>query len=235
MTFGTVVAHYVTEDGVTPLSGHVKFVLSAPVVLTAVAGEPVTMVPQNVSAPLDADGRISIVLQATDDPDATPTNTQWIAIPALSDGRVPVRAPRVPFFLPGGSTVDLTEVAPVAVASPSLSLLTAAQIEALIGDASQADAAAAAAAASAAAAEASAIAAAEAAAASGGEAAAAAAALAAAEASASAASASAAAATAADVASDAMVGITEHVASQLPHTVYDDMPDLTLILENGMV
>ncbi|MFE9536221.1 phage tail protein [Streptomyces sp. NPDC006691] len=75
----TVTAHYLTPAGL-PLSGTVTF--SAPTLLTHTASDVILGGP--IVAPLDADGRISTVLPATDSPGMNPVNWQYTVTEQLS-------------------------------------------------------------------------------------------------------------------------------------------------------
>lgn len=109
MTTGTVTARFLAEDGTTPLSGRVDFRASS----KAAAGRGVDGNPAILdlrgSATLDTQGRISIVLQATDDPFLSPAGWQWIAAPVLTDRGAAVYVDECVFDLPGASSIDLVD------------------------------------------------------------------------------------------------------------------------------
>lgn len=121
MTTGTVTARFLAEDGSTPLSGFVSFRATAKTASGRGADNASAVLSlQDGRATLDAQGRISIVLQATDDPFLSPIGWQWIASPMLDDGETPVYLDEFAFELPGAATVDLASVVPAAVVSPGV-------------------------------------------------------------------------------------------------------------------
>lgn len=131
LTYGRVVGRFVagvadSDDAgvvpdVVPLAGTVTFTLSA-ASLRVVSASPVptTVYPQPVTASLDADGYLTqngsrgVSLLATDDPSTNPTDLQYTVSMSLwtPDGNG-VNAPSWRFALPGGTEVDLTQVAPI--------------------------------------------------------------------------------------------------------------------------
>ncbi|WP_295787529.1 GDSL-type esterase/lipase family protein [uncultured Microbacterium sp.] len=131
LTYGRVVGRFVagvadSDDAgvvpdVVPLAGSVTFTLSA-ASLRVVSASPVptTVYPQPVTATLDADGYLTqngtrgVSLLATDDPSTNPTDLQYTVTLSLwtPDGNG-VNAPSWRFALPGGTEVDLTQVAPI--------------------------------------------------------------------------------------------------------------------------
>lgn len=108
------------EPDVVPMTGYVTFSATAGAIrVTGANPDPVTVFPQNIRADLDEEGYISIdgvrdiTLWATDDPDGNPVNWQWRVAFKLSYNGVDFTYPSFNFELPAGSTVDLTEVAPL--------------------------------------------------------------------------------------------------------------------------
>lgn len=120
MTTGTVTGRFLAEDGSTPLSGRVDFRATS----KAAAGRGIDNAPAILdlrgSAALDGQGRISIVLQATDDPHLSPAGWQWIASPVLSDRGAAVYVDEFAFELAGAATVDLADFAIVETPSPGV-------------------------------------------------------------------------------------------------------------------
>lgn len=119
----------VFPDG-APAKGTILFTPSPANIkdVTALVGSvvtPVTILPGTVSCDLDADGYLlgsdgtrGVRLVATDDPDTNPTNWTWQVDYRLTDqeGAAVRGIPTHDITLPSGTTVDLTEVAPVASA-----------------------------------------------------------------------------------------------------------------------
>lgn len=117
---------------VVPLAGTVTFTLSV-AALRVVSASPVptTIYPQPITATLDADGYLThngsrgVSLLATDDPATNPTDLQYTVtlnlwMPETSNS---VNAPSWRFALPGGSEVDLTQVAPIETPAPNTIIL----------------------------------------------------------------------------------------------------------------
>lgn len=104
----TVTGQYLYLDG-TPAVGTVSF-LNSTVLVNTVANE--IVVPKFVTATLDATGRFSIALPATNDPDFTPLNFTYTVIEKI-EGRLDRK---YSISLPVdavGSTIDLADVAAV--------------------------------------------------------------------------------------------------------------------------
>ena len=121
MTTGTVTGRFLAENGSTPLTGRVDFRATTDTAIgRGVDALPAILSLQSSTAVLDADGRISIALQATDDPHLSPFGWQWIASPVVYDNGERVSVDEIPFELPGASTVRLEDVAPVAELSPGV-------------------------------------------------------------------------------------------------------------------
>ncbi|UYL87130.1 minor tail protein [Microbacterium phage OscarSo] len=121
MTTGTVTARFLAEDGTTPLSGFVRFYATT----TYAAGRGVDNLPailalQESIATLDAQGRISIELVATDDPHLSPIGWQWVAAPVVKDAGERVSIPELVFDLPGASTVKLEDITPSVELEPGV-------------------------------------------------------------------------------------------------------------------
>lgn len=112
-TFITVTAHFLKFDG-TPAVGQVKFTPSSVIIGTS-ANE--IVYPVDFVATLDVNGRISIALPATDDPDLTPQFTYGVTETiqgVLSSPRT--YNLRLPYNTAGG-TVDLADVAALGLVS----------------------------------------------------------------------------------------------------------------------
>lgn len=108
----TVTGLYKTLDG-EPCTGQVTFSPSQ-VVIDGASGE--IVLPVSFTAQLDGNGRFSIDLPATDDPDLEPQGWVYRVTEQVSkDGSKPPNAKRGPFNLAvphDGGTVDLADVAP---------------------------------------------------------------------------------------------------------------------------
>jgi hypothetical protein len=98
----------------TPSPNYIKDVTATPA--------PVTILPASVECELDSEGYIvgygtdrGVRLLATDDPQGNPVDWTWRVEFRLTDATgSPVRTvPEFSFELPGGTTVDLTDVTPV--------------------------------------------------------------------------------------------------------------------------
>ena len=124
---GESVGSPTTPDAI-PLTGTVTFNLSAAVIrVTTALPVPTTVYPQPITADVDADGYLMwggaplVPLLATDDPAMNPTDLQWTV---SFDLRTPdgYKVPSEPwrFILPTGATVDLTDVAPIAIPAPNV-------------------------------------------------------------------------------------------------------------------
>ncbi len=108
-----------------PLSGHVTFAATAPVVrVVSAMPAPASLFPQSLRVYLDEEGYLSrdgsrdISLWATDDADGNPVDWQWrVAFSLNHEGRDVYHAP-FNFVLATGATVDLTVVAPLITPSP---------------------------------------------------------------------------------------------------------------------
>lgn len=110
LTAITVTGKWIEENG-TACSGTCGFLLSA----TGQVPLDNTIVPQvEVVATLDATGAISLVLPATDDPDWSQVGLTYKVTERITGAPVRTYYIQVPAASPGG-TVDLADVAPVAV------------------------------------------------------------------------------------------------------------------------
>lgn len=121
MTTGIVTGRFLAEDGATPLTGHVRFYATT----DYAAGRGVDALPailslQEAVATLDAQGRISVTLQATDDPHLSPIGWQWVAAPVVKDGGERVSVPELVFDLPGAATVRLEDLTPAVELEPGV-------------------------------------------------------------------------------------------------------------------
>lgn len=139
LTYGTVTGRFlaiVADAGdalenpdYVPLVGTVTLTPDLPYGLVLNASPvPATIIPRPIVVTLDVDGQIewngldSINLLATDDPNVNPTDFTYTASFNLSIDGVTVPYGPFSFQLPGGTTVDLTTVAPVASAGGVLTI-----------------------------------------------------------------------------------------------------------------
>lgn len=138
ISYGTVKGRFLLAyaDGVdsdvfpdgAPAKGSILFTPSPANIkdTTAVANSvltPVTILPGTIACELDSEGYLlgtdgtrGVRLVATDDPDMNPTNWTWQVDYRLTDqdGAAVRGVPTHDMSLPSGTTVDLTQVAPVA-------------------------------------------------------------------------------------------------------------------------
>lgn len=100
----TITGRYLKLDG-TPVQGTVSFAASPDGLLDA--EDTMIIVPVNLTATLDMNGALSIVVPATDDPDINPHNWTYAVSENFVGGRkYSIRAPQ-------NTTIDLSVVAPV--------------------------------------------------------------------------------------------------------------------------
>ncbi len=134
LSYGTVVGRFVMayadgsdegfEPDIVPASGNVYFTASA-TKIKASGDNPITLLPGVVSATLDSEGYLcgygntrGVILTATDDPEANPTNWTWTVRFQLTDATgMNLTVAPFSFSLPGGSTVDLTTASPMPAAN----------------------------------------------------------------------------------------------------------------------
>ncbi len=113
-------------DGV-PLSGHVVFSSTAPALkVSSATPDPVTVFPTSLRVELDSQGYLAhngerdIALWATDNPAGIPTSWQWRVSFFLKFENREISYPSFYFDLPGSTTVNLTNVAPITQPSPGV-------------------------------------------------------------------------------------------------------------------
>ena len=132
LSYGTVTGRFIvayqdsndsgSEPDAIPAAGSIFFTAS-PLSIKNILAEPspVTILPAVVEAKLDSEGYLcgygttrGIILVATDDEDGNPVNWTWRADFRLTDSTgVALSVPSFSFELPGGSSVDLTDLSPV--------------------------------------------------------------------------------------------------------------------------
>lgn len=102
----TVTGTFLEDDNVTPARGVVHFRLSTTLTDSSTNA---TRAPAWIKAPLDANGRISVDLVATNDPSTTPTGATYFVDERVSSGRRTYQI-EVPY---DSATVDLADLTPV--------------------------------------------------------------------------------------------------------------------------
>lgn len=131
LTYGTVVGMFASvlgdsadtgaEPDVVYLAGAITFTPAVAVAVAAEASPPLTLVRQAIICTVVAgvltgpDGQPGVHLLASDSPGVTPTGVLWRAAFALEG--VASQPPAFSFELPGGSTLDLATLVPVAAQS----------------------------------------------------------------------------------------------------------------------
>lgn len=132
LSYGTVTGRFIVgyqdsadeglEPDAIPAVGTIIFTASTNLIKNEDASPaPVTILPAAVEGTLDSEGYLcgygttrGINLVATDDVDGNPINWTWAAEFRLTESNGnPVRVTPFSFSLPGGTTVDLTSVAPM--------------------------------------------------------------------------------------------------------------------------
>jgi microcystin-dependent protein len=132
LSYGTVTGRFIVgyqdsadeglEPDAIPAVGSIIFIASTNLIKnTGADPDPVTVLPATVEATLDSEGYLcgygttrGINLVATDDVDGNPIDWTWAAEFRLTDSTgSPVKVNSFSFSLPGGTTVDLTTLAPM--------------------------------------------------------------------------------------------------------------------------
>lgn len=111
--YGTVTGRFIDSQGV-PITGSVTFAPSPTKLLNTGASDgPVTILPKPVTATLNLDGGFSQDLVATSDPDNNPSGWTYTVTFKFTNASLA----SFPIAVPESTTVDLTEVAPVAASN----------------------------------------------------------------------------------------------------------------------